>query len=1209
MKKLSFLSAVLISASISTFAIAQTSITVTTPSSTPLVSGKLPVATSDHTVVDSTTGIGSSGNNVCPANSDCSPSGTTNFLGPVQVGGTLQNFPASGNILGASDTATVTGKSIDASQLTGTVPAGRLPALTGDVTSSAGSAATTVTQIQGQAVTGTQGTGSVLFGTGTNITTGNFASGVIDPDPALAANSNSVIATQAATKSYTDNAAQGLVYKNPALLATTGNITLSGEQTIDGTLTSSSAILVKDQTDTTQNGIYVSASGAWARRSDANTGLLLKSATLLISSGSVNANSTWNCSCVSITIGTSPIVFVKVSGSNVYTASNGVQIIGNQFSADSTVARLTATQTLTNKSISGSTNTLTAIPNSALTNSSINIAGHSVALGATQAIACGDLSNGGTACPANTGTSGHVVPFLDGNNTESGNNSHTGTENFTNINQSQTTIFTRHNPNTSPFQASCGDLISAEGMPGNAPLTVTLPPPPLANDCTVELHPFPGDIYADPNGGHIKTDDIDRLTTKLWIPGSVGKPTFTLRYGVSGWEWRSIGVVSPPSAIWRFNGSNGQVFFDHDAQNSRLRLCPLNGGGLNISSQITYVPPTCVYAPDSAFTSTPNRTTPIYAARTQGALLTATGTGPSAGCPDTGPICLTTNAGNITFFQTGNPITAVNFFGTPLANVYEDPHTIKVDTTHIEITDQNYVAPETFTGLETDPNISYTALRNHSGNVVLDPINLVLINDAFPFISFVGNVQTDASGNVSQVSSQYNGSSSLPLTTVANLPASPVGIQLASDEGCGSALLYGDTTNWRRSSDGQVVSTNCGSRGLLSRFHNRASDKLQNIVEQTYQNLKDTGLLPSGTCTAHCLTGLWMFANPNQNDSLFNWINPGTCDLTVTGSPTFTANKGYTGVSGALLSGCSETALGGTEDDFALGTYVLTPSASAATIMGQNAIGSGRRVYLQSAPSGALALTTLNSNNGDPYTPARYTGMFTLIRDPASVGTLTAALEETTTNITRGSAPQTVQSISFLGTNDVVGTEYSTAQLAFAYAGHLTSADLVNLRAALEDYFLVQLGAVTPTVANLPPAANFKGQTYLIPNLGGGAGLLQSDGTNWGRTDQGGYEVRILATGLETITSLTNACNVEYTANLTGNVSVTLSGTDAKGTTVKKGACFRITLDQSAPGAFTFAVKDGPSTNTLITFGSATNKSAAFFFSGTNWRLMQDGAL
>lgn len=43
---------------------------------------------------------------------------------------------------------------------------------------------------------------------------------------------------------------------------------------------------------------------------------------------------------------------------------------------------------------------------------------------------CTDLTDSGTACQANTGTSGHNLPFLDGSSTFSGNNGHSGTESF-----------------------------------------------------------------------------------------------------------------------------------------------------------------------------------------------------------------------------------------------------------------------------------------------------------------------------------------------------------------------------------------------------------------------------------------------------------------------------------------------------------------------------------------------------------------------------------------------------------------------------------------------------------------------------------------------------------------------------------------------------------------------------------------------------------
>jgi hypothetical protein len=88
------------------------------------------------------------------------------------------------------------------------------------------------------------------------------------------------------------------------------------------------------------------------------------------------------------TFGTSGI---KLSGSTSGTtqilsaATAGTSVITLPVGTDTLVGK-TTTDTLTNKSISGSTNTLTSIPNSALTNSSITINGSSVSLGGSATI-------------------------------------------------------------------------------------------------------------------------------------------------------------------------------------------------------------------------------------------------------------------------------------------------------------------------------------------------------------------------------------------------------------------------------------------------------------------------------------------------------------------------------------------------------------------------------------------------------------------------------------------------------------------------------------------------------------------------------------------------------------------------------------------------------------------------------------------------------
>lgn len=140
-----------------------------------------------------------------------------------------------------------------------------------------------------------------------------------------------------ATKNYVDNSAQGLDAKQPCLVTTTANITLSGTQTIDGiAVVVGNRVLVKNQTNTPDNGIYVVASGAWTRAPDMATWAQVPSAYTWVETGSgTNADTGWVCtSDPGGTLGTTNIVWSQFSGSAVITAGTGLSKAGNVISAN-----------------------------------------------------------------------------------------------------------------------------------------------------------------------------------------------------------------------------------------------------------------------------------------------------------------------------------------------------------------------------------------------------------------------------------------------------------------------------------------------------------------------------------------------------------------------------------------------------------------------------------------------------------------------------------------------------------------------------------------------------------------------------------------------------------------------------------------------------------------------------------------------------------
>lgn len=136
----------------------------------------------------------------------------------------------------------------------------------------------------------------------------------------------------AATKNYVDNAITGLSWKKSVRVATTGNITLSGTQTIDGiAVVVGDRVLVKNQTTSSQNGIYIVSSSSWSRASDVDTWAELVSAAVFIEQGTINADTAWICNVDSGgTLGTTPVNWTQFNGVAELVAGNGLSKTGNQ---------------------------------------------------------------------------------------------------------------------------------------------------------------------------------------------------------------------------------------------------------------------------------------------------------------------------------------------------------------------------------------------------------------------------------------------------------------------------------------------------------------------------------------------------------------------------------------------------------------------------------------------------------------------------------------------------------------------------------------------------------------------------------------------------------------------------------------------------------------------------------------------------------------
>ena len=144
-------------------------------------------------------------------------------------------------------------------------------------------------------------------------------------------------ANDAASKSYVDSTINGLDVKESVHLATTAAGTLASDfangDTIDGVaLATGDRILIKDQADASENGVYtVNASGAPTRATDFDADSeVTAGAFFFVEEGTVNGNNGFTLTTNDdITVGSTNLTFTQFSGSGQITAGTGMTKSGN----------------------------------------------------------------------------------------------------------------------------------------------------------------------------------------------------------------------------------------------------------------------------------------------------------------------------------------------------------------------------------------------------------------------------------------------------------------------------------------------------------------------------------------------------------------------------------------------------------------------------------------------------------------------------------------------------------------------------------------------------------------------------------------------------------------------------------------------------------------------------------------------------------------
>jgi len=174
--------------------------------------------------------------------------------------------------------------------------------------------------------------------------------------------------SDAVTKAYADALKQGLDIKDSVKVATTTNINLFGQQSIDGiSVLAGQRVLVKNQTNSEENGIWNVSYQDWYRSSDADTSDKVTAGLFtFVEQGTQNAGNGFVLTTSgSIILDTTALNFSQFSSGGTIIAGSGLTKTGNTISANfsgsyndlSNKPTNLATETYVTTALSGKVNT------------------------------------------------------------------------------------------------------------------------------------------------------------------------------------------------------------------------------------------------------------------------------------------------------------------------------------------------------------------------------------------------------------------------------------------------------------------------------------------------------------------------------------------------------------------------------------------------------------------------------------------------------------------------------------------------------------------------------------------------------------------------------------------------------------------------------------------------------------------------------------